>query len=345
MIRLGVAVGYTRVLGLTPSHLLTLTIPLDAWTSLPQRARPLAYRKARSVFLHRFRQFLKRSRLPWAGLRWDEFMGNGTPHLHALFDLGGRLPNTIWEKVARAWVPVAWEKALKEAGFTLRKSPRTQFHALRFGAIGYAVDYASGGKKKKQKRFPFPGEWGRTWDLLGRWREEVRLARRADQHAPSVPVDPLSVLVLMEALQQLALGGSENAMRLVSRWLPLAQLVESVFGGEVDPGEVLRSYASGFWREGDREVLREALSMADLPIVVPPPPGVVRASRPRRVSHVRGWPRWSRPLWWWKWVPPPALDWEARAPPLLNWPFARPPPPSPLAPSAEIPPLTYGPKA
>ena len=288
--RMAVALGYLRVLRLEPTHLLTLTIPLGVWQSLPQPARPLAYRQARQVFLHRFRQFLKRYGLPWAGLRWDEFQKNGAPHLHAYLDLGGRLSDRSWEKVARSWIPVAWSKALQEAGFPVANIlPRTRLEHLRSSGMSYALGYAMAHSLRKahQKKFPYEAEWGRTWDLFGSWREALREARALDRQAPTVVLDLLDLLVLYQALEEV-----EAPVMLRARWLPLVQLIRGVLGEGLSRDEVVRAWVGGFWMEAEREAFRRAWKLADLPpLSLPSPPSLVASSS----SSSSGFTRPARP--------------------------------------------------
>ena len=275
--RLAIALGYLRVLGLQPSHLLTLTIPRDAWFALPEDLRPKAYRAARQAFLHRFRQFLERQGLPWSGLRWDEFQRSGVPHMHAYLALGGRLPSPIWERLARSWIPVAWSKALQEAGFPVANIlPRTRLEHLRSSGTAYATGYAMAHSLRKahQKKFPYEAEWGRTWDLFGGWREALRKARSSDRQAPTVSLDLLDLLVLFEALVEVG-----APIGLLSRWLPLVQLVKGVLGDDLARDEVTRAWVGGFWMKGEREAFQRAWKLADLPpLSLPSPPPLVASS-------------------------------------------------------------------
>ena len=352
--RMAIALGYLQVLRLQPTHLLTLTVPRDTWYALPRDLRPQAYRKARAIFLHRLQQALRRKwKLPWAGLRWDEFQKNGVPHLHAYLDLGGKLPQETWEKLARGWIPQAWRGALEAAGFVLNVTPRTRLEYLRRAGTGYALGYAVSHSLRKahQKRFPYPGEWGRTWDFFGGWRGAVGAARRADRSAPVVTLDLDQMLLLYLAMHDRALGaiseGEYELARLLSSWLPLFQVVIAIAGGEPpDPDEVLRPYVGGFWRgEGEKELFRRIWEARQAEEVLPPYPWerVMLPEAPvSSASGPPGTPAASSPLGL---FPPPLAPqnahktglpeasprWEPRSDPIRGPPVPRsPPPPAPM---------------
>lgn len=267
--RLFVAASYLEVAGARPSHLLTLTIPASTWSVIPKEIRPGVFARARHEFFRRLAQHVRRRlHVPLAFLRWDEFTKAGVPHVHALLDLGGRLPQKDWEHLAREWVPEAWRRALRGAGLPIRRAPRTRLEALRHPDMRYAKSYAvkssGSGGKAHQHRLPYPGRWGRSWDVGGPWRVLLREMRQEDHLGPEVvrlQGDALDLLVLQEALSELGAPVS-----LLSDFLPAVQVAA---GPEPGTGEVLRRRLGRFWRSpSHREALFSALSLAGL---LPPP--------------------------------------------------------------------------
>jgi hypothetical protein len=187
--------------GAEPSHMLTLTLPVDAWEAVKD---PAAWAKAKARFWRKWVYWSRKNGYKGAGyFHWEEFTKKGVPHLHALFDLGGRLDDAEWEELARELIPRWWLEALQEAGFPVSAPPRTRLEALRHRDFRYARSYAL---KREQKEFPFAGPWGRSWDTGGSWREELRQARRRDtEEAISIPMDTLDWIVFKEALLEVML--------------------------------------------------------------------------------------------------------------------------------------------
>jgi hypothetical protein len=199
--RMAEATEMLELVGAEPSHMLTLTIPLDAWEAVKS---PRAWAEAKARFWRRWVYWARKHGYGRVGyFHWVEFTKKGVPHLHALFDLGGRLEAEAWETLARELIPTWWLKALREAGFPVESPPRTRLEALRHRDFRYARSYAL---KREQKDFPFPGAWGRAWDTGGSWREELARARRRDaEEAVSVCMDTLDWIVFKEALLEVML--------------------------------------------------------------------------------------------------------------------------------------------
>lgn len=199
--RMAEATEILELLGVEPSHMLTLTLPVDVWEAVKG---PRAWAKAKARFWRKWVYWSRKNGYKGAGyFHWVEFTKKGVPHLHALFDLGGYLDGAEWEKLARELIPTWWLEALQEAGFPIEKPPRTRLEALRHRDFRYARSYAL---KPHQKEFPFAGPWGRSWDTGGSWREKLREARRRDtEEAVSIPMDTLDWLVFKEALLEVML--------------------------------------------------------------------------------------------------------------------------------------------
>lgn len=199
--RMAEATEILELLGVEPSHMLTLTLPVDVWEAVKA---PRAWAKAKARFWRKWVYWSRKNGYKGAGyFHWVEFTKKGVPHLHALFDLGGYLDGAEWEKLARELIPTWWLEALQEAGFPIEKPPRTRLEALHHRDFRYARSYAL---KPHQKEFPFAGPWGRSWDTGGSWREELRQARRRDtEEAVSIPMDTLDWLVFKEALLEVML--------------------------------------------------------------------------------------------------------------------------------------------
>jgi hypothetical protein len=154
--------------------MLTLTLPKRAWEALPSdEARLELWRSALDRFLDALRVRLnRRFGEDWGWLQWLELQRRGAPHVHMLLDLGGRLPDDEYRDWT-AWITREWSRALGvPAPFA------TRFEALRKRDFRYARAYAFGSKKAPQKRFPFPGDWGRTWSVAGKWAKALRHERR-----------------------------------------------------------------------------------------------------------------------------------------------------------------------
>lgn len=163
--------------GITPTHMITLTLPPAAWERrIEELGREEAVRlflEARARFLDALRQRLRRGGGSGSWLWFLEFQGKrGAPHVHILLDLGGRLPSEEYQDWVK-WVEAEWSRAL---GVPTPYATRVEF--LRKGDFRYARKYAT---KPKQKSFPFPARWGRSWGTAGYWRELLRESR----HTPT----------------------------------------------------------------------------------------------------------------------------------------------------------------
>lgn len=243
--------GYIRELHLEPSHLLTLTIPHYAWQALPREEAPNMYRKARNEFLRRMGIYLKRQGLPWGGFRWDEFQRNGTPHVHAYLDLGARLPQDQWESLAREWIPRTWRQVLLWAGFPLKDGevPRTQLKWIPDSGVGYAIAYAVAGRpgkeKRHQRRFPFPGKWGRSWDTFGEWRRRVSGARYDDRKG-KVIVRDIPLRYVPELVAAFHRDAFHFPYYFIRDWLPLREFARWVKGEDLPPNTYFVPYAGGW---------------------------------------------------------------------------------------------------
>jgi len=171
------AVTYLLEGHVRPTHMLTLTLPRSVWEELPSNeARLERWRSALDRFLLALKVRLRRRfGSSWGWLWWLEFQprrrsGLPAPHLHILLDLGGWLSREEWEDW-RDWITAAWSRAL---GVPAPYAPT--FEALRKKDFRYVRKYL---RKAKQKEFPFPGPWGRSWGVAGRWLEALREARRS----------------------------------------------------------------------------------------------------------------------------------------------------------------------
>jgi hypothetical protein len=176
----------------SPSHMLTLTLPPAAWERLPSDdARLERWRSALDSFLLALKIRLRRRYgSSWGWLWWLEFQRRGAPHLHVLLDLGGRLPEDDWRDWGD-WVSAAWSRALG-----VPAPYATRLESLRSPDFRYARAYAS---KPSQKAFPFPGTWGRSWGVAGRWLELLRAARRAPASTYTLGHDELLALFHLAA--------------------------------------------------------------------------------------------------------------------------------------------------
>lgn len=269
--RMAEATEILELLGVEPSHMLTLTIPVDAWEAIKWgQIRPLSERRllwpvkrykryknrlryaaqvwaeAKARFWRRWNYWARKHGYGKAGyFHWVEFTKRGVPHLHALFGLGGRLPDEEWERLARELIPTWWLKSLQEAGFPVEVPPRTRLEALRHRDFRYARSYAL---KPHQKEFPFAGPWGRSWDTGGSWRKELARARRRDaEESISVSMDALDWITFREALLEVMV---RRGVRVVPR-----SLIPFVFMTEFPQYAVSRVHSSPL----ARSLLFEAL--------------------------------------------------------------------------------------
>lgn len=163
--------------GVRPTHMITLTLPPEAWEKrIEELGRDEAVRlflQARARFLDALRQRLRRGGGSGSWLWFLEFQERrGAPHVHILLDLGGRLSSEEYQDWVK-WVEAEWSRAL---GVPTPYATRVEF--LRKGDFRYARKYAA---KPKQKSFPFPARWGRSWGVAGYWRELLRESR----HTPT----------------------------------------------------------------------------------------------------------------------------------------------------------------
>jgi hypothetical protein len=182
-----------------PSHMLTLTLPKQVWEGLPSNeARLELWTSALDRFLNALRVRLNRrfGVGEWGWLQWLEFQRRGAPHLHVLMDLGGRLPEEDYAEWT-AWITWAWSAALGvPAPFA------TRFEGLRKRDFRYVRAYVFGSKKAPQKALPFPGPWGRTWDVAGKWRKALRYERRRlQQESSTYEINRAALEALIPALE------------------------------------------------------------------------------------------------------------------------------------------------
>lgn len=173
--RLGWATHVLESSGVVPTHMLTLTLPPEAWEKrIEELGRDEAVRlflQARAKFLDALRKRLGRSGASGSWLWFLEFQGKRqAPHVHILLDLGGYLPSEDYRDWVE-WVTAEWSRALG-----VPAPHATRLESLRRADFRYVRKYAS---KATQKEFPFPAKWGRSWDVAGSWREILREARRA----------------------------------------------------------------------------------------------------------------------------------------------------------------------
>jgi len=140
-----------------PTHLITLTLPPDAWEALPSdEVRVANFLRARKAFLHALRMRLRRHvGQDWGYVWWKEVQKRGAPHLHIVVRIG-ELDDAKWREWAD-WVHDAWARALGVPG-------RTRIEALRHADFRYVRAYAT---KAEQKGLPFPGPWGRAFGTAG----------------------------------------------------------------------------------------------------------------------------------------------------------------------------------
>jgi len=190
-----------------PTHMLTLTLPPEAWEDLPSDEDRLErWRSALDRFLHALRVRLnRRFGREWGWLWWLEFQKRGAPHLHMLLDLGGLLSVTEWWEW-KGWITEAWSRALG-----VPAPYATKLEALRERDFRYARAYVYGSKKAAQKVLPFPGAWGRTWGVAGTWREALRRERRGLWRDASVyHLDEAALEALIPAIEAVFPSFSEG---------------------------------------------------------------------------------------------------------------------------------------
>ena len=161
--------------GVKPTHMITLTLPPEAWERVIEaEGEDLAVQKfleARARFLDALRRRLRRGGLQGSWLWFLEFQRRGAPHIHLLLDLGvDRLPDEEYQDWVR-WVESEWSRALG-----VPAPYATRIERLKAADFRYARKYAT---KPRQKTFPFPARWGRSWDTAGSWRELLRESRYA----------------------------------------------------------------------------------------------------------------------------------------------------------------------
>ena len=160
--------------GIGPTHMITLTLPPEAWEArIEELGRDEAVRlfiQARAKFLDALWRRLRRLGHLGAWLWFLEFQEKRqAPHVHILLDLGDRLSDEDYREWAD-WLTAEWSRVLG-----VPAPYATRIEALRNLDFRYARKYAT---KPKQKSFPFPARWGRSWDTAGPWREILRQARR-----------------------------------------------------------------------------------------------------------------------------------------------------------------------
>ncbi|AXH78924.1 MAG: hypothetical protein [Circular genetic element sp.] len=162
--------------GVKPTHMITLTLPPEAWERVIEaEGEEVAVQKflgARARFLDALRQRLRRGGGSGSWLWFLEFQQRGAPHTHILLDLGGYLPDEAYEEWTE-WITAEWSRALG-----VPAPYATRFERLKRADFRYARKYAT---KPKQKTFPFSARWGRSWDTAGSWRELLRESR----HTPT----------------------------------------------------------------------------------------------------------------------------------------------------------------
>jgi len=178
-----------------PTHMITLTLPPDAWEELPEEERVARFRRAKAAFFHALRMRLRRRvGEGWGYLWWLEYQRRGAPHLHIHLDLGGRLPEEEWADWVR-WVREEWARALG-----LEEAPAaTRIEWLRTQGFNYAEKYAS---KEAQKQVPFSAAWGDAYGLAGKWREILRREREnLWKEASTYELDHASLEAFASALE------------------------------------------------------------------------------------------------------------------------------------------------
>lgn len=162
--------------GVRPTHMITLTLPPEAWEKvIEELGRDEAvqrFLKARAKFLDALRQRLRRAGGSTDWLWFLEFQRRGAPHTHILLDLGGYLPDEAYKEWTE-WITAEWSRTLG-----VPAPYATRFERLKKSDFRYARKYAA---KPKQKGFPFPARWGRSWGIAGYWRELLRESR----HTPT----------------------------------------------------------------------------------------------------------------------------------------------------------------
>jgi len=162
--------------GVKPTHMITLTLPPEAWERVIEaEGEEVAVQKflgARARFLDALRQRLRRGGGSGSWLWFLEFQQRGAPHTHILLDLGGYLPDEAYKEWTE-WITAEWSRALG-----VPAPHATRLESLRKADFRYARKYAA---KPKQKSFPFPARWGRSWGTAGYWRELLKESR----HTPT----------------------------------------------------------------------------------------------------------------------------------------------------------------
>jgi len=179
----------------TPSHMLTLTLPRSVWEELPSDADRLArWRSALDAFLEALRGRLRRRYgSSWGWLWWLEFQVENeryAPHLHILLDLGGFLSWEEWEEW-KDWLTEAWSRAIG-----VWAPYATSIEALVERDFRYVRKYVG---KLEQKEFPFPAAWGRSWGVAGSWAEALRSARRSPDSEYTLTHEELLALFYLAA--------------------------------------------------------------------------------------------------------------------------------------------------
>ena len=163
--------------GVKPTHMITLTLPPEAWEKrIEELGRDEAvrlFRQAKAKFFDALRKRLGRSGASEDWLWFLEFQGKRqAPHVHILLDLGGYLPSEDYRDWVE-WVTAEWSRTLG-----VPAPYATRFERLKKTDFRYARKYAT---KPKQKTFPFPARWGRSWGTAGYWRELLKESR----HTPT----------------------------------------------------------------------------------------------------------------------------------------------------------------
>jgi hypothetical protein len=154
--------------------MITLTLPPQAWEEKIQKigeeVAVAEYLQARHRFLDTLARRLSRQGYPGGWLWFQEFQEKrGAPHIHIILDLGGFLPQNEYQSW-KEWLTREWSRVLG-----VPAPYATRIEALKKRDFRYTRKYAS---KPKQKNFPFPARWGRSWDTAGPWREILRQSRR-----------------------------------------------------------------------------------------------------------------------------------------------------------------------
>lgn len=233
-----------------PSHMITLTLPPEAWENLDRDEALERFKRARMLFLKALSARLASLGFSSSYFWWLEIQKRGAPHIHLLLDLGGRLSPRDYEAWC-AWVSAEWSRALGvEAPYA------TRFELLFHRDFRYLKAYV---RKVHQKSLPFPGRWGKTYGLGGRWLEIVREARRSPRSVWSVGAEGVVRVIegIVGALRAASAGVGEfvatadELIRWVRGLMPMYEVARAwAFGERVPvPDEVdsWRPFRVRFW--------------------------------------------------------------------------------------------------